>query len=209
MESEKMVIFIGAEFKGSQRLFLYIDVSWYLLTFVGVYWNSHKIICNALHFISGGEYWWFAFNIFSAFFCGVIQFLAIWLSCALVLLSVGVFVFLCFSVFFFSICFFYTFFHFILCPFCLSLSNPLSSFSSHLSFSISISISVSFHYFILEQCRYFYCFSSALKRIYENWFSFGLWLTTHIRHVFIYIGTFAMGDIVLLSFYSTYLSKAK
>lgn len=63
MESEKMVIFIGAEFKGSQRLFLYIDVPWYLLTFVGVYWNSHKIICNALHFISGGEYWWFAFNV--------------------------------------------------------------------------------------------------------------------------------------------------
>lgn len=63
MESEKMVIFIGAEFKGSQRLFLYIDVSWYLLTFVGVYWNSHKIICNALHFVSGGEYWWFAFNV--------------------------------------------------------------------------------------------------------------------------------------------------
>lgn len=108
MESKKMVIFIGAEFKGSQRLFLYIDVSWYLLTFVGVYWNSHKIICNALHFISGGEYWWFAFNIFSAFFCGVIQFLAIWLACPSIRWSFCVSVF--FGNFFFYLLFYIPFF---------------------------------------------------------------------------------------------------
>lgn len=122
MESKKMVIFIGAEFKGSQRLFLYIDVSWYLLTFVGVYWNSHKIICNALHFISGGEYWWFAFNIFSAFFCGVIQFLAIWLACPSIRWS------FCVSVFFgnfFSICFFLYLFSLYSSSF-LSLSLPTS-----------------------------------------------------------------------------------
>lgn len=58
-----MVIFIGAEFEGSQRAELgELTFRWYLLTFVAVYWNSHKIICNALHFISSGEYWWFALN---------------------------------------------------------------------------------------------------------------------------------------------------
>lgn len=145
------------------------------------------------------------------FFCGVIQFLAIWLSCALFGSCPSIHRSFCVSVFFGIFFLFASFIPFSLYSLSflsLSLQPPLF-FSSLLSFSISIFLSVSFYYFILEQCRNFYCFSSALKRIYENWFSFGLWLTTHIRHVFIYIGTFAMGDIVLLSFYSTYLSKAK
>lgn len=165
-----MVIFIGAEFEGSQRAELgELTFRWYLLTFVAVYWNSHKIICNALHFISSGEHWWFALNAhclrcFLCVWCNSIFSRFTWSDSLFDLAHVLIF---CrsFSTFLFSLFYFYF----------LSLFPPF--FSNSLRFSCCRrrrrrSVSIVSKYRAILLCIFF--LSTEFMWIGSS----GLWLTT-------------------------------